>query len=224
MIGIYKITNPSNKIYIGQSVDLKTRFRKYKYLNCKRQTHLYNSFIKYSIENHVFEIIEECSLEQLNEKEIYWGLHYNVLGKMGLNCKLGNANGKCSEETKKKIGKGNKNKIMSEEARNNISKALKGRKNTWSTSKEHGEKISKGLKEYYQYSENKQKLSNGLKEYYKNNKNFPTKNKIVSEPIVKEIREKYFTGNYSKSDLSREYNVSWGTIKNIVDSINSYKV
>jgi hypothetical protein len=47
--------------------------------------------------------------------------------------------------------------------------------------------------------------------------------KLVSESMVKEIKKKYSTGNYSKSDLSREYNVSWGTIKNIVDSINSYK-
>jgi group I intron endonuclease len=222
MIGIYKITSPSGKIYIGQSVDIKTRFRKYKYLNCKRQTYLYNSFQKYKVENHIFEIIEECTLEQLNEREIYWGTYYNVLNKNGLNLRLGDANGKCSEETKQKIGKGNKNKIMSEEARNNISKALKGRKNTWSTSEKHGEKISKGLKEYYQNPENKEKISKGLKEYYKNNKHKP-KPKLVSESTVKEIRTKYSTGNYSKSDLSREYNLSWGTIKNIVDSINSYK-
>jgi group I intron endonuclease len=214
MIGIYKITSPSNKIYIGQSVNLKTRFRKYKYLNCKRQTHLYNSFVKYGVENHKFEIIEECSLEQLNEREIYWGNYFNVLDKNGLNLRLGDARGKCSEEMKQKIGKGNKNKIMSEEAKQKISKALKGRLVTWETP---------GPKGYKYTEEQKQKLSNGLKEYYKNNKDFPTKNKIVSELIVKEIREKYSTGNYSKSDLSREYNVSWGTIKNIVDSINSYK-
>jgi hypothetical protein len=86
----------------------------------------------------------------------------------------------------------------------------------------NGEKISKGLKEYYQNPENKEKISKGLKEYYKNNKHKP-KPKLVSESTVKEIRTKYSTGNYSKSDLSREYNLSWGTIKNIVDSINSYK-
>jgi group I intron endonuclease len=207
MIGIYKITSPSNKIYIGQSINLKTRFRKYKYLNCKRQTHLYNSFVKYGYENHVFEIIEECSLEQLNEKEIYWGLHYNVLGDMGLNCRLGDAKGKCSEETKQKIGKGNKNKIMSEEARNNISKALKGRQVTWNTLGPKGHKHSE---------EAKQKMR-------KPRVNKWEREKLVSELIVKEIREKYSIGTYSKSDLSREYNLSWGTIKNIVDSINSYK-
>jgi group I intron endonuclease len=207
MIGIYKITSPSNKIYIGQSVNIETRFRKYKYLNCKRQTYLYNSFQKYGVENHKFEIIEECSLEQLNEREIYWGNYFNVLDKNGLNLRLGDARGKCSEEMKLKIGKGNKNKIMSEEARNNISKALKGRKITWETP---------GPKGYKHSEESKEKMR-------KPRVNKWEREKLVSESIVKEIREKYSTGNYSKSDLSREYNVSWGTIKNIVDSINSYK-
>jgi group I intron endonuclease len=207
MIGIYKITSPSNKIYIGQSVNIETRFRKYKYLNCKRQTYLYNSFQKYGVENHKFEIIEECSLEQLNEREIYWGNYFNVLDKNGLNLRLGDARGKCSEEMKLKIGKGNKNKIMSEEARNNISKALKGRKITWETP---------GPKGYKHSEESKEKMR-------KPRVNKWEREKLVSESIVKEIREKYSTGNYSKSDLSREYNVSWGTIKNIVDSIKSYK-
>jgi group I intron endonuclease len=207
MIGIYKITSPSGKIYIGQSVNIETRFRKYKYLNCKRQTYLYNSFQKYGVENHKFEIIEECSLEQLNEREIYWGNYFNVLDKNGLNLKLGCARGKCSEEMKQKIGKKNKNKIMSEEAKNNISKALKGRKITWD---------NPGSKGYKYTEEQKQKMRKPRVNKWK-------REKLVSELIIKEIREKYSTGNYSKSDLSREYNVSWGTIKNIVDLINSYK-
>ena len=46
MIGIYKITNPSNKVYIGQSTNIKERFRKYSKLSNKRQIKLYNSFQK----------------------------------------------------------------------------------------------------------------------------------------------------------------------------------
>ena len=46
----------------------------------------------------------ESFKDQLNEKEIYWGLYYDVLGENGLNLRLGDANGLCSEETKKKIG------------------------------------------------------------------------------------------------------------------------
>jgi len=124
MVGIYKITSPSGKIYIGQSVNIKERLRKYKKLNCKRQIYLYNSFVKYGVENHIFEIIEECSLEQLNEREIYWGNKFNVLDyNKGLNCKLGKGKGALNSKTKQKI-----------------SNALLGKKKT----KEHCKNISIG--------------------------------------------------------------------------------
>lgn len=110
IIGIYKITNPKGKIYIGQSTNLKKREDSYEKLRCDKQYKLYNSLQKYGWEQHIFEIIEECTLEQLNEREIYWGLHYKVLEKKGLNLRLGNANGLCSKETKNKISKANKGK------------------------------------------------------------------------------------------------------------------
>jgi hypothetical protein len=104
MIGIYKITSPTGKIYIGQSTNIENRKYYYSSVKCDKQHKLYNSLQKHGWEQHIFEIIEECSLDQLNEKEIYWGLYYDVLGENGLNLRLGDANGLCSEETKKKIG------------------------------------------------------------------------------------------------------------------------
>lgn len=206
MTGIYKIINPKGKIYIGCTINWDRRKKEYSRIyNSKGQTKLYNSFQKYGIENHSFEMIEECSEEYLSEKEIYWILFYDSVNK-GLNIRIGNRNGSLTDQTKLKIGE-----------------SLKGRKNTWSTSEKNGDKISKRLKEYYQHPENKEKISKGLKEYYKNNTHKP-KPKLVPEPIVKEIREKFATGDYSKSDLSREYNISWGTVKNIIDCINSYKI
>jgi len=62
MIGIYKITNPKGKIYIGQSINIKRRFNEYKRLNCSQQPKIYNSLLKYGSDNHKFEIIEEFSL------------------------------------------------------------------------------------------------------------------------------------------------------------------
>lgn len=35
MIGIYKITSPSTRIYIGQSLNLESRVKNYEKLNCK---------------------------------------------------------------------------------------------------------------------------------------------------------------------------------------------
>jgi group I intron endonuclease len=107
MIGIYKITNPTGKIYIGQSINLEKREDDYMKFRCDKQPKLYNSLKKYGWGQHIFEIIEKCSLEQLNEREIYWGLYYNVLEENGLNLRLGDARGKCSEEMKKKIGQTN---------------------------------------------------------------------------------------------------------------------
>lgn len=104
MIGIYKITSPTGKIYIGQSTNIENRKYYYSSIKCDKQHKLYNSLQKYGWEQHMFEIIEECNLDKLNEREIYWGLYYDVLGENGLNLRLGDANGLCSEETKKKIG------------------------------------------------------------------------------------------------------------------------
>lgn len=69
--GIYKITNKINgKIYIGQSIDIYKRWAKEKkgYVN----DYLKNAFLRYGLENFTFEIIEECSIEELDEKEIYY--------------------------------------------------------------------------------------------------------------------------------------------------------
>jgi hypothetical protein len=48
MIGIYKITNPKGKVYVGQSIDINHRLGKYKRLNgnVSNQKKIYNSLIK----------------------------------------------------------------------------------------------------------------------------------------------------------------------------------
>jgi group I intron endonuclease len=74
--GIYKITSPSDKVYIGQSININNRIKHYYYSMGKKQPKLYNSFLKYGFDAHKFEIIEECLVEQLNEREIYWKQHY----------------------------------------------------------------------------------------------------------------------------------------------------
>lgn len=79
MIGIYKIQNLINgKIYIGQSVHIKARFSAHKSEARNGNTRpLYNAIRKYGVENFSFEVIEECSKEKLNEREIYWIKKYD---------------------------------------------------------------------------------------------------------------------------------------------------
>jgi group I intron endonuclease len=76
MVGIYKIINPNGKIYIGQSINIPSRKNKYTLNHTKGQPRISRSIKKYGWENHVFEIIEECSIEQLDEKETYWKQYY----------------------------------------------------------------------------------------------------------------------------------------------------
>ena len=106
MIGIYKITNPKGKVYIGQSVDVKSREKQYSRLdNCKQQVRLYRSLLKYGYSNHIFELVEECKIGELNTRERYWQDFYNVLEE-GLNLKLTETedrSGKLSKETIEKM-------------------------------------------------------------------------------------------------------------------------
>jgi|SRR6478609_2390214 len=91
MTGIYKITSPTKRIYIGQSLNVKGRFNHYKKYKCKAQTKLYNSLIKYGADKHVFEIICECDKSELNNKERFYQEIYNsTCQKKGLNCQLVN--------------------------------------------------------------------------------------------------------------------------------------
>lgn len=134
-IGIYKITSPSGKIYIGQSNNLKQRKKDYiKTTHCKGQVRLYNSLKKYGFQNHLFEIIENCSIKQLNNRERYWQDHYNVIGKNGLNCKLQSTKTKklvLSKEARNKISVHVKknNPMFRQDVRDKLSKANIGDKN-----------------------------------------------------------------------------------------------
>lgn len=73
MIGIYKITNNINgKIYIGQSNNIKRRFSEHKTKGKESRILVDISIQKYGEENFSFDIIEECPVDKLNERETYW--------------------------------------------------------------------------------------------------------------------------------------------------------
>lgn len=104
--GVYLIKNPSNKVYVGKSICIESRWNKYKKMRCKSQPALYNSLKKYGWENHKFEILETCLEEELSCRERYWQDFYDVMNKNGLNCRLSSCedkSGSLSEETKLKM-------------------------------------------------------------------------------------------------------------------------
>lgn len=76
MKGIYKITNVKNgKIYVGRSKDILRRFgshlqqlRNGKHANEKLQA----DFIEFGTTSFSFEILEECLMRDINERETFW--------------------------------------------------------------------------------------------------------------------------------------------------------
>jgi len=141
MIGIYKITNPEGKIYIGYTTNLYKRKNYYKINKGIRQTKLYNSINQYGWEQHTLELIEECNKNELRDKEQRWIEHYNSWIN-GLNSNPGGGGIIThSNETKElisKMGKANKGKraishwkgkSRGEEFARNMSLARKGKSN-----------------------------------------------------------------------------------------------
>lgn len=138
IIGIYKIINPKGRTYIGQSINILKRWNSgYKNYNCKSQIKLYNSLNKYGPENHKFEIICECELDELDQLEtLYKKWEFCKVNKKWSNvlfCGLyDNGGGPKNQETKNKISETLKNnnhsKYYTEEIKKKISEANKGKK------------------------------------------------------------------------------------------------
>lgn len=75
--GIYKITQIStNQCYIGQARDIKERLREHMKCGLGIDTpagnKLYKAMIENSLDDFIFEMIEECNISDLNEKEKYY--------------------------------------------------------------------------------------------------------------------------------------------------------
>lgn len=83
-IGIYKITNKiTNQSYIGQSVHIERRWTEH--CNSKCNSYIGQAIKQYGKNNFTFEIIEECSIKELNNKEEYWINFFNTLKPNGYN-------------------------------------------------------------------------------------------------------------------------------------------
>jgi group I intron endonuclease len=142
--GIYKITSPSGKIYVGQSVNIRHRIGQYKRLrNCHEQARLYNSFLKYGVDAHSFEVLEYCSIDLLNERELFYMTEFSCRDS-GLNIRHGGSNGALSEETKLKISQANKGKKHSAETKKKMSDIQKANPvNYWLGKKRSADDIKK---------------------------------------------------------------------------------
>lgn len=91
MIGIYKITNKVNKkSYIGQSINIQKRIHQHFWkATCVKDisyhSALHSAIRKYGANNFQTEIIQECSVEEIDEKQKYYIKYYNTLSPNGYN-------------------------------------------------------------------------------------------------------------------------------------------
>ena len=94
--GIYKITGPNGRVYVGQSKDLWSRWNDHvKDLEAGEDTnpHLQSAWIAHGPESFKFELIEEvywCE-ETLDAREAYWGEKLGALTEKGYNTEPFNA-------------------------------------------------------------------------------------------------------------------------------------
>jgi len=110
MQGIYQITNPNGKTYIGLSKDIKNRWKSYRhYTGIAKNSSIKFSLKEHGFDNHKFEVLEEVEGDgkKLRERERYWIEKTNSLTK-GLNDNRGGCGTiNHTAESKRLIGEAN---------------------------------------------------------------------------------------------------------------------
>ena len=202
--GIYKITSPSGRVYIGQSKDIHKRWGYYKRMKCESQKLIYYSFCKYGVDNHIFEVIHVCDKSELDLLEKKYVLDFNSVEE-GLNIRYGGKNGEISEQQKKQISEkllGHKRTV---ESRVKQSETIKI-KGTWNKgltgyfsdeslrkigerhSKESYEKIAEKLRGIAHSDEHKLKNSEGVKKSWAKRKKEANENCKHTEATKEKLR------------------------------------
>lgn len=136
IVGIYGLRcRTTNKWYIGQSIDVYSRWDDYLKLRCKNQRKLYHALKKYGYDGFEKMVIEECDNVDwiLDYREMYWIKQFNAFidgynltegGHIGLTFK----GLKHTSETKAKMSASGKGRKLSSNSIEKMRKSLRGRK------------------------------------------------------------------------------------------------
>lgn len=203
--GIYKITNKINgKIYIGQSKNIYARWKEHisDAKECKYP--IQKALYKYGKDNFNFEIICICSIDELNEKEMYYINLLNANQKeIGYNLTIGGENFPNTT-----IGENNCNAKMSYNQIYEIRKRYNQKENKYDVYNDYKDLISFNtfcdiwigktwnyiLPEVY---------TDENKNYHKNDRRYSTPN--ISEKDVLDIRTERNKGLLSKAKIYSFY-------------------
>lgn len=89
MIGIYKIENKINgKVYIGQSNNIQRRFQEHQTKGETSRIPVDIAIQKYGKDNFTYTVIEETTIDKLNQAEEFWIDYFNSV-ETGYNCSKG---------------------------------------------------------------------------------------------------------------------------------------
>lgn len=223
--GIYKITNTINeKVYVGQSKNLNTRFTNHLYRINRGEhhnEHLQRSFDKHGEDKFVYEILEEIEdLSLLDSREKYWIDHYGGINSNDtynlkdplLNEHNDYVRGKIS---KANSGENNPNygNKWTDEQKKNMSKSRKGK--SWEElygkdkAKEMRENASESQMGREHSEETKEKIRQanvGEKNpaYGKGDRQLGDKNPMFGKQLSKEHKNK-ISNKLSGRKLSKEH-------------------
>ena len=215
MIGIYKFTNKQNgKVYIGQSTNIERR-RQSHYWPCNFNGNSpFDTILQSNPDLFTFEVVEECSSDLLDEREIYWIKYYNSYYN-GYNCTLGGKSAKgevCSRATftNKEVLK--IIKLLEEGKLNNTEIA-----NLFNSTRERIRGINelKSWSHLHNYKHNIRNESLASKGIMLHGQGEQSSSCKLTETQVKEIIQLLQNSSIPMSYIAKQYKVSDNAIKSI---------
>jgi len=111
--GIYAFRNRENgKVYVGQSKKVLTRKKQHERGDTNNSRRFNNAMNKHGADGFEFEVLEYCSSDLMDEREVYWINQLNSLYPSGYNLTSGGgAFQKHHDETKKKMSANQKQRV-----------------------------------------------------------------------------------------------------------------
>lgn len=224
--GIYIIRNIiNNKCYIGQTNNLKGRWIKHRNFlrkNKHHNKHLQAAWNKYGEKNFLFETLEKCPINELDEKEIYYIDKYKTYIN-GYNLDKGGKGVRgykhTEEELKKMIAIQNPLTVIQCDLRGTPLK-------TWLSASQAGKKLElsiRGIKAVCE-KRNHQKTMGGFiwiyeKDYISNNVDWSyylTCNAHLPQPILQFDKQMNLIKEWqSMSQIFKELGISTGEISSV---------